>query len=150
MAKIKAGVIGAGIGKYHIEGYQAHEDAEVVALCDLNEDTLASVGQEYCIEHLYTDYEEMLETDIDCVSVCVPNKFHMPIVIDCLKADKHVLCEKPLARNAKEGQKMVDAAEEAGKTLMIQFNNRFRPEAQVLKGHVDDGTFGDIYFARCG
>ncbi|MFW5868256.1 MAG: Gfo/Idh/MocA family protein, partial [Armatimonadota bacterium] len=47
-------------------------------------------------------------------------------------------------------QKMVDAAEEAGKTLMIQFNNRFRPEAQVLKGHVDDGTFGDIYFARCG
>ncbi len=151
MAKIKAGVIGAGIGTYHIEGYQAHEDAEVVALCDLNEDVLAETGEEYQIEHLFTDYEEMLdEADIDCVSVCVPNKFHAPLVIDCLEADRHVLCEKPLARNAEEGLKMIDAAEKSGRTLMIQFNNRFRPEAKVLKGHVDDGTFGDIYFARCG
>ncbi len=151
MAKIKAGVIGAGIGTYHIEGYQEHEDAEVAALCDLDGDVLAEVGTSYEIEELYTDYEEMLEeADVDCVSVCVPNKFHAPIVIDCLEAGKHVLCEKPLARNAEEGQTMIDAAEEAGRTLMIQFNNRFRPEAQVMKGHVDDGTFGDIYFARCG
>jgi len=150
VAKIKAGVIGAGIGKYHIEGYMEHKNADVVALCDLNKDALAEVGTCYGVEHLFTDYQEMLATDIDCVSVCVPNKFHAPIVIDCLKAGKNVLCEKPLARNAKEGQKMVDAAEAAGKTLMIQFNNRFRPEAQVLKGHADAGTFGDIYFARCG
>ena len=150
VAKIKAGIIGAGIGKYHIEGYMAHKNAEVVALCDLNEDVLAQVGTEYGVSKLYTDYKEMLEADIDCVSVCVPNKFHPPITIDCLTAGKHVLCEKPLARTAKEGQKMVDAAEAAGKTLMIQFNNRFRPEAQVLKGYADDGTFGDIYFARCG
>jgi predicted dehydrogenase len=150
VAKIKAGVIGAGIGTYHIEGYQAHADAEVVALCDLNEDALAETGGEYEIAHLFTDYKEMLDADIDCVSVCVPNKFHAPITIDCLKAGKHVLCEKPLARTAREGQKMIEAAEAAGKTLMIQFNNRFRPEAQVLKGHVDAGTFGDIYFARCG
>ncbi len=150
MAKIKAGIIGAGIGTYHIEGYQAHGDAEVVALCDLNEEVLAQTAEEYEIEKTFTDYTAMLELDLDCVSVCVPNKFHAPITIDCLKAGKNVLCEKPLARNAKEGQKMVDAAEKAGKTLMIQFNNRFRPEARMLKGHVDDGTFGDIYFARCG
>ncbi|MEA3401122.1 MAG: Gfo/Idh/MocA family oxidoreductase [Armatimonadota bacterium] len=150
MAKIKAGVIGAGIGTYHIEAYQAHEDSEVVALCDLNEELLAETGEDYEIEKLFTDYEDMLELELDCVSVCVPNKFHAPITIDCLKAEKNVLCEKPLARTAKEGQKMVDAAEDAGLTLMVQFNNRFRPEAQVLKGHVDDGTFGDIYFARCG
>jgi predicted dehydrogenase len=150
VAKIKAGVIGAGIGKYHIEGYMAHPDVEIVGLCDLNEEVLAQVGLLYGVEKLYTDYQEMLGSDIDCVSVCVPNKFHAPIVVDCLKAGKHVLCEKPLARNAKEGQKMVDAAEAAGKTLMIQFNNRFRPEAQVLKGYADAGTFGDIYFARCG
>ncbi len=150
MAKIKAGIIGAGIGTYHIEGYQAHEDAEVVALCDVNEEVLTEIASEYEVKHVFTDYEKMLEADIDCVSVCVPNKLHAPITIDCLEAGKHVLCEKPLARTAAEGRKMVDAAEEANKTLMIQFNNRFRPEAQVLKGHVDDGTFGDIYFARCG
>ena len=148
--KIKAGIIGAGIGKYHIEGYQSHGSAEVVALCDVSEETLAATGEAYSIDRLFTDYEEMLELDLDCVSVCVPNKLHAPITIDCLKAGKNVLCEKPLARNAREGQKMVDAAADAGLTLMIQFNNRFRPEAQVLKGYADDGAFGDIYFARCG
>ena len=144
MSKIKAGVIGAGIGKYHIEGYMAHPDVEIVGLCDLNEEVLAQVGLLYGVEKLYTDYQEMLASDIDCVSVCVPNKFHAPIVIDCLNAGKHVLCEKPLARNAKEGQKMVDAAEAAGKTLMIQFNNRFRPEAQILGFSTDPRTIQQL------
>ncbi|MGD9497607.1 MAG: Gfo/Idh/MocA family protein [Armatimonadota bacterium] len=150
MAKIKAGVIGAGIGKYHIEAYQMHADAEVVALCDVNEEALAATAACYGIERAFTSHQEMLELDLDCVSVCVPNKLHAPLTIDCLSAGKHVLCEKPLARNAREGQRMVDAAEKAGLTLMVQFNNRFRPEARVLKGYADDGLFGDIYFARCG
>jgi len=150
VAKIKAGVIGAGIGKYHIEGYQSHGDAEVVALCDINEEVLAETAREYGVERTFTDCEEMLALDLDCVSVCVPNKLHAPLTIECLTAGKNVLCEKPLARTAREGKKMVDAAADAGLTLMIQFNNRFRPEAQILKGYADDGAFGDIYFARCG
>jgi len=80
----------------------------------------------------------------------VPNALHRPLAVDCLKAGKHVLTEKPLAPNAREGQKMVDAAKAAGKTLMIQFNNRYRPEAQLLKKYVDGGELGDLYFARCG
>lgn len=150
MAKLRAGVIGAGIGKYHIEGYQAHGGAEVVALCDVNETALAAVAERYGIAQTFTDYRQMLQLDLDCVSVCVPNKLHAPLVIDCLKAGKHVLCEKPLARTAAEGQRMVDAAKAAGKTLMVQFNNRFRPEAQLLHQYVQAGELGDIYFARCG
>ncbi len=80
----------------------------------------------------------------------MPNALHRPLAVDCLKAGKHVLTEKPLAPNAREGQKMVDAAKAAGKTLMIQFNNRYRPEAQLLKKYVDGGELGDLYFARCG
>jgi len=150
VAKIKAGIIGAGIGKYHIEGYQAHSGAEVVALCDVNEQALTEVADDFGIPNTFTDHKEMLKMDLDCVSVCVPNALHRPLAVDCLKAGKHVLTEKPLAPNAREGQKMVDAAKAAGKTLMIQFNNRYRPEAQLLKKYVDGGELGDLYFARCG
>ena len=152
MAKgIKAAVIGAGIGKYHIEGYRAHPNAEVIALADINPQLCEDVAAAYGIPGIYTDYTEMLaDPQIDCVSVCVPNKLHMPVVIDCLEAGKHVLCEKPLARNAKEGERMVAAAEKAGKKFMIQFNNRYRPEAKVLKQYADGGHLGKLYFARCG
>ena len=152
MAKaIKAAVIGGGIGKHHTEGYQMHPRAEVVAAADLNEAVLDELCCTYCIPTGYTDYTEMLaDPEIDCVSVCVPNKLHAPIVINCLRAGKHVLCEKPLARTAREGQKMLDAAEQAGKKLMVQFNNRYRPEAGLLKEYADGGELGEIYFARCG
>jgi predicted dehydrogenase len=149
--KVRAGVIGVGIGKYHLEGYQSHPDAEVVALVDLREDALQAAACKYGVANAFTDHHQMLKMkEVDCVSVCVPNKFHMPLVMDCLKAGKHVLTEKPLARNAAEGQKMVDAAKAARKLLMIQFNNRFRPESQLLKSYIDAGDLGDIYFARCG
>jgi predicted dehydrogenase len=149
--KIRAAVIGVGIGKYHIEGYQSHPQAEVVAVADLREDAARATAEKYGIPEVFADYRKMLKAvEADCVSVCVPNKYHAPIAIDCLNAGAHVLCEKPLARNAREGQKMVEAAEKAGRTLMIQFNNRFRPESQLLKQYVDDGVLGNIYFARCG
>ncbi|MCX7599654.1 MAG: Gfo/Idh/MocA family oxidoreductase [Armatimonadetes bacterium] len=149
--KIRAAVIGVGIGKYHIEGYQSHPLAEVVAVCDVREDALHDTASKYRIPNAFTDYRKMLKTPgIDAVSVCVPNKLHMPITVDCLKAGLHVLCEKPLARTAAEGQKMVEAAKAAKRLLMVQFNNRFRPESQLLKQYVDEGLLGDIYFARCG
>ncbi|MEI6499538.1 MAG: Gfo/Idh/MocA family oxidoreductase [Armatimonadota bacterium] len=149
--KLKAAIIGAGIGRYHVMGYEAHANAEVVAICDLNPLAAADLAKKHGIVGVYDDYKKMLKkADIDAISVCVPNAFHLPVVVDCLAAGKNVLCEKPLARNAKEGQKMVDAAAKAGKLLMTQFNNRYRPEAKILKQYVADGTLGDIYMARAG
>jgi len=87
---------------------------------------------------------------LNAVSVCVPNALHRPVVVDCLNAGVHVLCEKPLSVNAAEGQKMTDAAKANGKVLMMQFNNRYRPEAQLLKSYIEAGELGDLYFARCG
>lgn len=149
--KIKAAVIGAGIGKYHIEGYQSHPGCELVALSDINKAALDDVCCKFGISKGYADYKEMLaDPEIDCVSVCLPNALHKSVVIDCLEAGKNVLCEKPLARDAKEGAKMVAAAEKAGKKFMIQFNNRYRPEAQLLKKYAQQDELGKLYFARCG
>ena len=151
VSKVKAGVIGAGIGKFHIEGFKNHPKADCVALCDLNADLAKDVACEYGVDRVYTDYKEMLASgDVNAVSVCVPNALHRPIAVDCLEAGVNVLCEKPLSINAREGQKIVDAAEKANKTFMMQFNNRYRPESQLLKEYIEAGELGDLYFARCG
>jgi len=149
--KVIAGVIGAGIGKFHIQGYQMHPDAQVVAICDVNEALAKKVAADFGVPQVYADYKQMLKkAGLNAVSVCVPNFLHRPVAVDCLSAGVHVLCEKPLSVNAREGQKIVDAAAAAKRTLMMQFNNRYRPEAKLLKSYVEAGELGDIYFARCG
>ncbi len=151
LKQLRVGVIGTGIGAYHLQGYQSHPQAEVVALCDVNPKALEAAGAQYGVSRLFTDYQEMLAMkNLDAVSVCVPNFLHAPIATAALQAGKHVLVEKPLATDAKTGQKMVDAAKKTKKTFMIQFNNRYRPEAKVLKEAVDSGELGNLYFARCG
>ena len=70
---------------------------------------------------------------LQAVSVALPNVLHAPITIDCFKAGLHVLCEKPMAMNGKEARKMRDAADKAGKRLMINFSYRFTEQSWALK-----------------
>lgn len=149
MAKLKAAVIGLGMGKAHVRGFQSHNDVEVVAVADLNGELCEQVKEEFSIPRAYTNPEEMLKSEeIDIVSIATPNKFHMPLTLAAFEAGCHVLCEKPMAMNAEEGQKMIDAAEKAGKRLMINFSYRFHAQSQMLKNEVDKGTFGDFYYGR--
>ena len=98
--------------------------------------------------NVFDDTGEFLESDIDAVSIIVPNKFHAPLAIQALEAGKHVFCEKPPALNAAEVQEMIDAAEKAGKVLMFNFNNRARPESQAMMKLIADGTVGTINSAQ--
>jgi predicted dehydrogenase len=84
----------------------------------------------------------------DAVSVCTPNGLHAPATIAALKAGAHVMVEKPLAMNAREGKRMLDAAERYGKKLIIGFQQRFDAKAQYLKNAVDAGQFGKVLFGR--
>lgn len=146
---LSVGIVGLGIGKHHLRGYLTHPGARVVALCDLNEDLLRQVADENRIEGRYTDFDKMLETEgLDVVSVCTPNVLHMPQTLKALAAGCHVLVEKPMAMNAEEGRKMVEAAEKAGKRLMINFSYRFNKDSYSLKAQVDRKILGDVYFAR--
>ncbi|MFW6007499.1 MAG: Gfo/Idh/MocA family protein [Halanaerobiales bacterium] len=155
MAKIKAGVVGVGnIGQSaHLPSYDSLEAVELVAICDINEERLANIAEEYNIktEHTYTDYNKMYKKeDLDVVSVCTPTSSHHELTISALNADMHVLCEKPTAMNTEEVVEMSKLAEEKEKVLAIGFNNRFRLEAQTLKKHINKGNLGDIYYAKSG
>lgn len=150
-SKIRVGVVGVGIGGLHIEGYKMSPQAEVVALSDINAERAASTAERFGVSKVYTDYEKMIaQCDLDAVSVCTPNSLHAPVAIAAFQAGCHVLCEKPIALNAAEGQKMVDAGKASGKLFMMGFNNRFRGDTQVLKGMIDRGELGDIYYAKTG
>ena len=147
---IKVGVIGAGwMVKYHAAGFRK-AGAEIVAVADPAPGAAEKAAAEWGIAKTFTSVDDMLAQapELDAVSIIVPNKFHAPLALQCLRAGKHVFCEKPPGLNAGEVQEMVAVAKETGKRLMFNFNNRARPESQAMKGYVDDGTVGTINSAQ--
>ena len=147
---IKVGVIGTGgISGVHLGGYSRNPNAEIYALCDINEKNLAKRAEEYKVSRTFTDYREMLALkELDAVSVCTWNSAHAECAIAALRAGKHVLCEKPMALNTAQAQEMEKAAKENGKLLMIGFVRRFGNDCAVLKDFIDSGSFGEIYYAK--
>ncbi|NNC87786.1 MAG: Gfo/Idh/MocA family oxidoreductase [Akkermansiaceae bacterium] len=144
----KVGVIGAGgMLQYHVPGFR-QGGGEVTAIADVNEAAAKTAAGKYDVAATFGDVAKMLETDIDAVSIIVPNKFHAPLAIQALEAGKHVFCEKPPALNAAEVEDMMAAAGKAGKTLMFNFNNRARPESQAMIRYIRDGVVGEINSAQ--
>ncbi|MBA3687160.1 MAG: Gfo/Idh/MocA family oxidoreductase, partial [Planctomycetes bacterium] len=146
----------AFIGAGGIAGVQAKAlagmpEARVVACADPNPVARARLSGTYGVERGYADWREMLadQPDIDAVSVCTPNRLHAEPTIAALRAGKHVLVEKPMAMNAEEGQAMVDAARAAGRQLVVGFQVRFSPGAELIRRQIADGVLGRIVYARC-
>ncbi|HEU24807.1 Gfo/Idh/MocA family protein [Athalassotoga sp.] len=107
MAKIKVGVIGAGLiaQMAHIPAY-IEAGAEVYGISDVVESRLTKVSERFSIPKVYPDYRDLIsDPEIQAVSICTPNHFHARMTIDALMAGKSVLCEKPMAMNTGEAQK---------------------------------------------
>ncbi len=146
---LRVGVIGLGMGRNHVAGYQAHPGCQVVAVADLKPLLLKEMADKYGVEKRYNSGEEMLAQEkLDVVSIATPNHIHKALTLQALEAGCHVLCEKPMALNAAEGREMVTAARKAGKRLMIDFSYRFTEQSMALKAQVDAGILGDVYFGR--
>lgn len=153
MEKLRIGVIGTGniARKAHLPGWQLIEEAEVVALCDVNTERARVQSELYGNVPVYTDYQEMIEKEqLDAVDICTPNYLHSVIAVYALEHGLHVFCEKPDAVSAAEAERMREAAEKSGKTLMVMRNNRYLPTSAFIKQYIDDGRMGEIYAARCG
>ena len=150
---VKVGIIGCGgiaNGK-HMPALAAIEGCELVAFCDIILERAEKAAEKFGVEgaKAYADYKELLKDEsIEVVHVCTPNRSHSFITVDALEAGKHVMCEKPMAINSAEAQKMLDAAKRTGKKLTIGYQNRFRDDSLYLKQEAEDGTFGDIYYAK--
>ena len=150
---IKVGIIGCGgiaNGK-HMPSLSKVDDCQMVAFCDIIRERAEKAAKTYGTPDakVYEDYRELLkDPEIDVVHICTPNRSHSFITVDALEAGKHVMCEKPMAINSAEAKKMLDAAARTGKKLTIGYQSRFRDDSLFLKKEAEDGTFGDIYYAK--
>ena len=148
--ELRVGVVGIGwAGQQHLKAYDSLDGVRIVSLAGMEQDLRESLQGEYSIPNAFAGWEEMLEHGgLDAISVAVPTFLHAPIAIAALERGLHVLSEKPIARNAVEGQAMVDAARAAGRVLDIAFNHRRRGDIKALKEVIDAGGVGRPYYAK--
>ena len=147
---LRAGVIGAGAiaQNGHIPGFK-NAGAEVIAICDTNLARAKEVAEKHGIPHVFSDYNELIAlTDVDMVSIGLPNTLHAPVSIAALKAGKHVLCEKPMTVSVADAKKMIAAAEAAGRVLSVNQHMRFDTTAQAMRAIVKSKALGDVYLAE--
>ncbi len=154
MGKIyRVGIIGCGrvANKYHMPSLKKLENVELVAFCDLIPERAEKARADYGTQEaaVYTDYKMLLaDKSIDIVHVCTPNRSHSFISIDALESGKHVMCEKPMAKTYDEAKAMLDAARRTGKKLTIGYQSRHSDPAQYIKHACENGTLGEIYYAK--
>ncbi|MCI4439327.1 Gfo/Idh/MocA family oxidoreductase [archaeon] len=150
MEKVRIALVGAGsIGRIHARNIKTTKDAELAAICDIKEERAKSLSEEMKVNKIYTNYEEMIDKEQpDGVVVAVPNYLHSSVTVYALSKGANVLCEKPMAINSKEAEKMVEAYKKYNKTLMLGMTQRFTCEAQMLKKLIEQGELGEIYFAK--
>ncbi|MDD4164951.1 MAG: Gfo/Idh/MocA family oxidoreductase [Eubacteriales bacterium] len=148
MSKVKVAIIGCGTiaNNAHIPAYMANPNVEIKYFCDILPEKAKQAVEKYNCGIAVTDYKEVIaDPEVEAVSICTPNKMHSIIAIDCLKAGKNVLCEKPAARIYSEAKAMQDAQHETGKVLNIGVVNRFNPAVNKLREMIQRGDFGEIY-----
>ncbi len=158
---LRVGIVGFGfMGQMHYKCWRALEGAEIVAVCDVNpsieEDTKRAVGNigdteeavDFSSLRLYTDFEEMLKSaELDAVSITLPTSLHADFSIKALAAGVNVFCEKPMALNVEDCERMIAEAKRSGKVLQIGHCVRFWPEYAKAKQIVDSGEYGRVIAA---
>jgi predicted dehydrogenase len=158
MKKLGIAMIGyGGIGRVHVMGYRnipfhyglPADTINILGVATTRPETAERAAREIGCDVWTTDYRELLaRDDVDLVDCTVPNHRHEEVVLAAAEAGKHIYCEKPLAMNVAEGQRMVEAVEKAGVKTQMTFNFRFFPAITRAKQLVEDGFLGRVFSFR--
>lgn len=147
--KLKLGIIGMGaIGTVHANAHTAVGRADIAAVCDVNPAMLEKAGETFGVRQRFSDYAELLESDVDAVIVSVGNVLHREVAVAAIEAGKHVFLEKPMAMNATEAADIAAAADRADTIVQMGMVWRFKPQVQVVREWVQAGRLGEIYHMR--
>ncbi len=163
---INVGLIGVGgIAGAHLPAYATLDSAQVVALCDKDPVRARGEGREIPLNiptgggtavqaKAYLDYRELVaDAEVEAVDICLPTDLHADVAVAALEAGKHVLCEKPMALTVAECDRMIAAAAQSGRMLMVAHCVRFWPEYLALKAEIASGNLGELLsagFTRIG
>ena len=141
---MRAGVIGIGaMGQHHVRIYHEMEQVELVGISDVSKSRANELSRQYGVK-CYTDHRQLLEQDLDVVSIVVPTTLHMAIGMDAINAGVNILVEKPIADTLKNAERLTKAAKDAGVKLMVGHIERFNPAVMRLKEIIDSGILGKI------
>jgi predicted dehydrogenase len=149
--KLRVGVIGCGAiaRDRHLPYWQeleAEGRIELLGACDIIQERADMGVHRFGARTAYLDYRRMLrDIEFDIIDICTQNRWHAPITVDALNAGANVLVEKPMAMNARECQRMIDAAKKNKRRLMVAQHMRFEAGAERLKEVVESGALGEIY-----
>ena len=149
MSKVKWGILGtANIARWAtIPGMKLSEYCEMYAIAGRSLEKAESFKKEYGFEKAYGSYEELLnDENVQAVYVPLPNNIHIKWVKAALEKKKHVLCEKPLAMNAKEAREMYVTAEANGVNLMEAYAYLHSPYVASLKKDIESGIIGEVNY----
>lgn len=145
MDKVRVAIVGGGrISDLHIPGYKGLETAELVMVCDANEDTAKRRAKEWGCRQWTTKYDDVLNNpEIDMVELIIPHKLHAPFMIKAAQAGKHVSVQKPMAMSLDECDAMIAAAKKAGVKFRVFENFIFYPPYRKAVELMAAGEIGE-------
>ncbi|MBN2450755.1 MAG: Gfo/Idh/MocA family oxidoreductase [Lentisphaeria bacterium] len=149
--RVRIGLIGTGgIGKVNARVLDADPRGEIVALCDILPERMDEFERELGRPmRKYEDFHDLVkDRRVDAVFVGTPNQVHVPASLAAVRAGRHVMCTKPLSDSLAPAIELVREAEAAGTVNMMSLSTRFSPECLYLKRQVNEGFFGEFYYAR--
>ncbi len=149
MSKIKFAVIGQGhIGKRHAEMIRRSSEGELVAVCDRH--SREHLDLHHVKEKYYTDIDELLAAhpEVDVVTICTPNGLHAVQALKAIEADKHVVCEKPMALTKADCEEVIFKALQRNKNVFCVMQNRFSPPSIWMKQIVEEKIIGNVYIVQ--
>ena len=143
---IKAAIVGTGfIGPAHLEALRRIPNVEVVALVEVNQELADEKAKQLGIPRAYIFADMLKQDDIDVVHICTPNFLHYSQAKAVLEAEKHVVCEKPLAISLEEAEDLVKIAKTTGLVNAVHFNLRYYPMVRQMKVMREKGELGEVY-----
>jgi len=147
--KLRIGFAGAGaISQYHLVGWSEMPDAQVVAICDIDEARAHAKAQAFSIPAVYTDFRSMIEHEkLDAVDIVTPVDTHAQLTRTAADAGLHVSCQKPLTPTVREAEQLIAYVGERVR-FMVHENYRFRPHYVQVRQWLEKGSIGDITHAR--
>lgn len=150
---IRVGIIGSGgVARAHAANYKALPGVEIIGVADIVPGKAKEFIEARQLEgaKAFENHLDLLNEDMDAVSVCTPHVAHHRTTVDALLAGKHVLVEKPMCSSLDQAIEMVEAGKKSGKILTVGFQPRYDPNHQAMKEIVDSGQLGKIYYVQTG
>ena len=148
MNKLKVGIVGAPRGQSFVRSFQAIEETDVTAICDLNIDTAERVANQFNIDQKYTDFDKDDTIRSRYCSGVNTNALQAPQSTIALQEDKHVISEVPAATDLQQCWKLVQSVEDSKNKYMMAENYVYTKPNILIRELAKQGLFGDIYFGE--